>query len=659
VTDVLQYLFDKGLNPRRASGDEVHVPCVFCNEDDRKRGRLYVNVTSDADIPGLHFCHLCGAKGSLVSLQRYFGDATEKQEREDTGYLRRAILAEAANYYHLCLGDNEDVLRWLKAERGLHYDTISAHLLGYADGGLFPHLRQLGHTLETIAATGLSTVDRETGRPVDFLRGHVTIPYLVAGNVVMIRGRAFGDADQGRKYVTPPGQKTRLFNSDATWETDELVITEGEFDCLVVEQLGYRAVACPGANIWQDVWDSYFANVRRVWVVFDQDARETGAKGAAKVLGHLGAKARLVELPPPEPPKTKNDLTEWIVVAGHSTEDFEALLRATRGMLLSVNDAILEHASLQGMNGIKFGLRKLDLLIEPGLLPGQILVFLSKTGGGKTIFLLNLLQWVCELQPDVKVLLLSLEQTRGDWWERARRIYRFGHPGSSDEDAAAFWRERLFMDDRNRISEDQLLALLEDFRYETGQKPLLAVDYLGYWAQSFKGERYERTADAIMALKAVAKDQRLVCIAPHQVNRMTMHGTEPALDSARDSGVVEETADFVMSLWSPDTVSGKTLEQRNGEFNLKVQKSRHGGTGLVEHFYLAPLSLAVVSANDIDRSRWARNELVYQVAYHEHWQQALIRHEAGTPPTEDRFDRVERALWGRRQTTTSPDWGRG
>jgi hypothetical protein len=127
------------------------------------------------------------------------------------------------------------------------------------------------------------------------------------------------------------------------------------------------------------------------------------------------------------------------------------------------------------------------------------------------------------------------------------------------------------------------------------------------------------------------------------------------LDSARDSGVVEETADFVMSLWSPDTVSGKTLDQRNGEFKLKVQKSRHGGTGFVENFHLAPLSLAIVPDANRVQAQWARNELVYQTAYHEHWQEALIRHEAGTPSTEDRFDKVRQALWAQRQTAA--EWG--
>jgi hypothetical protein len=652
MTDVLQYLFDKGLQPRRASGSEVHVPCFFCGEDDRKRGRLYVNIDAQADIPGLFQCKLCDARGSLVSLQRHFGDATEHQQREDHSYLRLAILSEAAAYYHAALGDNEDALHWLKAERGLNYATIAAHRLGFADGGLFRHLRQLGHAIEAIAATGLSTIDRQSQRTVDFLKNHITIPYFVAGNVVMIRGRAFGDADEGRKYVTPPGQKTRLFNSDATWETDELVLAEGEFDCLVAEQMGYRAIACPGANVWQDAWDGYFVTTRRVWIIFDVDERATGAKGAAKVVSHLGAKARAVELP--HEGNAKVDLTEWVVGSGHTAEDFDALLRATRGLLVTVDDAIVEHAGLQGTPGLKFGLRKLDALIEPGLLPGQVLVFLAKTSGGKSIFLLNLMQRISEVQPEAKMLFISLEQTRGEWWERARRIWRFFHPGSSDEDVAQFWRQRLFMDDRNRMSEEQLLALLEDFRYETGSLPdVLALDYLGYWAQSFKGERYERISDAVMALKAVAKEQRIVAIAPHQVSRMTMHGTEPALDSARDSGVVEETADFVMSLWSPDTVAGKNLDDRKGEFKLKVQKSRHGGAGYIEHFYLAPLSLAVVPATDWERAQWARNELTYQ-GYNERWEKAQMRHEAGTPVTEDDFRRVERALWQKRQLSSGP-----
>lgn len=956
--DVLAYLHAKGLTPRRASGDEIHIPCIFCNEDDRRRGRLYVNINPDADILGLYCCHLCGEHGSLVSIKRFFGDVTEAQEKEDTGYLRRAILAEAATYYHQVLDDHLAALRWLVNERGLQPETIDAHQLGYADGGLFKHLRAGGHRIEDIAATGLTRVERESGRTIDFLNNHITIPYLVAGNVVMIRGRAFGEVDNGRKYVTPAGQKTRLFNTDLTWGADEVVVTEGEFDCysgdteiltaegwirfdqydgvspvvqweeggvlsvasplafvskhvertlalgsarnggvdlivtpghrmvsvrrssgtieihradeprsakyhiprvgllsgsglgfsdeelrllvaisadasidrrkrdgaqyvrfgfrkerkilrlrwllkeldipfsdeqlasgatsicfrvpnylevfkvypwewlmaasatqravllqeliqwdghetpnrdsveyftaieanaiwvqalahtsgmvatiykrrnvwgqwyrvhllrsksstswqsitttdagpremfcvqvpsgkllvrrvgqvavsgncMVLEQVGYKAVACPGANVWQDAWDGYFAETRRVWIVFDRDEAATGEKGALRILDRLGPKARHVELPPHDHGKSKNDITEYMVVCDHTKADFDALLRASRGFLITVEDAIEEYQSLSQSEGLRFGIVTFDAIIAPGLMPSQVMVILAKTGIGKTLLLLNMFQRMTTIYPEMKILFVSLEQTRADWWDRARRIYRFYNTGTTDEEAFLYWRERLWLDDRNRLTEEQLRAVIDDFVYETGTKPhLVAVDYLGYWARGFKGESYQRTGDAVMALKAIAKDLRVPIIAPHQVSRTITLGAAPNLDSARDSGVVEETADFVLSLWRIDQEHNKVGNEQTGETGLRLLKSRHGGVGHEETLWFAPLSLSLVPALEKQSAQWARNEWVWYGKGDYSWEHALVRHETGAPIDETDFEKVEYLHFKQRQ----------
>jgi len=54
--DVYGYLQEKLPWVKRASEVEVHGPCPFHNEDPEKRGRLYVNITPDADPLGLFTC---------------------------------------------------------------------------------------------------------------------------------------------------------------------------------------------------------------------------------------------------------------------------------------------------------------------------------------------------------------------------------------------------------------------------------------------------------------------------------------------------------------------------------------------------------------------------------------------------------------------------
>lgn len=378
MIDVISYLESKGLAPRHASGSNVNVSCVFCQEDPGKRGRLYISLGPPEEEAGLFLCHLCGTKGNIVTLKRHFGDPIEQKEEEDSA-VRSLILEEAARYYHECLGDNIEALKWLKHERGLTRETIIEHRIGWADGNLYRHLRDQGFATRDIKNTGLIHEDRINQTLVDFLRGVVTIPYHSAGNCVMVRGKEIGG-----KYLTPPGQKTRLYNSDCTWGAEEVVVTEGELDALVVSQLGFATVGVPGANTWQNHWDDYFIDAKRVYLVFDND--EAGKTGAAKVQSRLGHKARVVEMPEAEPGHPKNDPSEWIGKQSHSRDEFVDLLKSSFGaLLISVDAAYEEWKLVQGLPGLKFGYPLLDEVITPGLLPNQVAVVLAKTNVGKSL----------------------------------------------------------------------------------------------------------------------------------------------------------------------------------------------------------------------------------------------------------------------------------
>lgn len=628
--DVLGYLNSKSLTMKRASGSEVNVPCFFHGEDPQKRGRLYVNVDPDAEIPGLFFCQVCGEKGSLVSLKRHFGDATS--ETEDTSQVRLEILQAAAGFYHSQLGDYDDAFMFLRGpERMLETDTIVDHELGYAGdrNELLHFLKDAGFPTQDILNTGL-VLKTDAGKFVDSLKNRITIPYRVAGNVVSIRGRAwpFEEGTKTPKYKTCGGNITRLFNSDVTWNADEVVVCEGEFDALIMGQLGFNAVGVPGARIWQDSWDGYVSNVRRLWLVFDRD--KAGEDGAQKLVDRFGVKVKRVHL---SPEGTKKDPTTWVAEGG-TAEQFADLMKEALagGLLVTVDEAMEEHASVQGLLGVKFGMENLDLMIEPGLLPAQVMVVLAKAGTGKTLFLLNTMHRMTMVpgQQKLRFLFVSLEQTRGEWFERARRIHRFYNLDSTDADALNFWRERLLLVDKNRLTEADFHSILDDYEYRVGQLPdVVFLDYLGYWAQAFKGDRYERVSDAIMSLKSVAKDRRISIISPHQVSRVARYGEEPDADAARDAGVVEETADFLFTLWSPDAQLGRAEEEKGGLVNMRIGKSRHGGRGTKVVFQFAPISLALVPVGEPKTAQRARDELEFERLWHDKWEQAVYRHRTG------------------------------
>jgi len=634
--DVLAYLHSKGVETKQATGPNVHTACWYCGESPGKRGRLYINVDPNAEPPGLFTCFLCGRRGGLNAIKKHFGDPITDSKVERFSEVHRVRQA-AAVYYHANLAEHPEIVQYLQTDRGLTEETIKKHQLGYADGGLLEFLLEKKYDLDDIKGTAL--VQERNGKLVDFLDDAITIPYIASGSVVNIRGRKMSGET---KYLTPPKSTTRLFNTDALFQADQIVVTEGEFDALLLEQMGYAAVGCPGANVWQDSFTQYTASAKRVYIVFDNDS--SGRAGLEKIQEQIGHRARGTTVPPLHGPEDHNDISDWILQQGHTQQDFENLLaRTSGGLLLTVDDAIREFSELQGREGIKFGHELLDVMIKPGLLPSQVMVILAKTGTGKTLHLLNTFQSMAMEKPDIKILFCSLEQTRGDWFERARRIHGFHNldlapdfekPGDQFYErlhgaTLDFWRNNLLMVDKNRMTEEDLVSCIEEYEEYMGARPdVVAIDYLGYWASSFKGkDKYEKVTDAVMALKAVAKEYQVPIIAPHQVNRGADFGSEFQADSARDSGAVEETGDFVFGLWSPDSQKGKKTEERTGRVHLKILKSRHGGKGTEIEYQFAPLTLAMVPITSMAH-REARHELEYQLRK-DSWEQALWRHKTG------------------------------
>lgn len=630
MSEIESYLASKNWNFKHATGSNVYGSCFFHNEESGKRGRLYINTDDHDDVPGKFICFVCGETGALNKIRKHFGDEPITSSKININENTSAILQEAAKYYHEKLLMNDNALKYLLDDRGLVFETLEKHQLGWADGTLCDHLLSCGFKLEDMRRTGLVTSNSK-----DQFVNDITIPYHVFGRVVQIRGKTIGG-----KYKTPPAQTAQLFNADCTLNpemTDSCVIVEGEFDAMVLSQLGYNCVGLPGAQVWKDNWTNYILDFDKCIICLDND--KTGKKASEKLASTIGPSSKIVELPEHNPDsedpnqREKNDPSHLVVFKGWRREDFDSLfIGAKGGLLVSVDDAKREWDEYQQLinsgAAVQFGIELLDRSIAPGLMPAQVCVIIAKTGVGKTLTLLNTFERIRMSQPDVDILFVSLEQTRAEWFDRARKIHRFYNLDATDSDVLDFYRDRFTIIDKNRVAEQELIQCIEQYELEKGKKPsLIAIDYLGYWARAFKGEAYERTSAAIMAVKAIAKDTRIPIITPHQVSRMADAGEEPSLNSLRDSGVVEETADFLFALWTPDQRQNTNKEDRTGEIYWKILKSRHGGVGTKISLQFDPLTLAMVPKNDPYYSRAKDGHDMYMRG--DTFEESLYRHKTG------------------------------
>jgi DNA primase len=150
------------------------------------------------------------------------------------------------------LHERPDKLQWL-LDRGLTLGTILDASLGYMPSGYF--------------------------------RDSIAIPYYdVTGRLVTVRFRHL-DKDAPIKYEPIKGTRMHLYNVKNTDHT-AVGICEGEFDSLILGQLGIPSVAIHGATSWRKSWRWLFRNADLVYVITDAD--EAGRKAGNKLIGNIG-----------------------------------------------------------------------------------------------------------------------------------------------------------------------------------------------------------------------------------------------------------------------------------------------------------------------------------------------------------------------------------
>lgn len=593
------YLASKQVTTYRASGSEITTHCWFCSDGNGKgKGKLYLNTDS-----WLWDCKRCSTKGNRRSLLREFGDTDVVQYvvSEDPS-LRRRVITRAVELGAEGLLNNETQLEYLLG-RGLTFETIETHQIGYVgkNSSLCRSITLPGH--ETIPASVFvaSGLMSDTGQ--DWLDGRITIPYYNHGTVVTVRAK-----DPKAKYFTARGDDVRLYNSDALADADEVIITEGEFDCLILQQTLREAetagrkvpavVGIPGAESWPTHFETYFSDIKRVFIALDPD--EAGRQATEKLIELLGPKACAVELPMAMP---KCDWTEYLrrktetaPHGGHTWVDVVKLIDMARMLnkrLLSIVDIAMkwENARSRGA-GVTFGYSEFDSVVG-GVQPGQVVIPLAKAGTGKTVLLANVMHNTCHR----RVMTISLEMQGSEIFNLMRRIHFFHNPmATADDMFEDYKRMRIF--EENKLTADGAKRLIDEYAEDVGDPPeLIIVDYLGYFARGFRGDSYARTGDAVMALKEIAKMADCPILSPHQVNRGADEGKPLALEDARDSGVVEETADFVIGMYRPERAIDSEQADK-GSLRMGLLKSRHGHTGANFQFRLSNMSLAIVEERD-------------------------------------------------------------
>lgn len=123
------------------------------------------------------------------------------------------------------------------------------------------------------------------------------------------------------KYLGVSGERTHTYNVRALLEAgDEIHLTEGELDAVVLNQAGFPAIGLPGATQWRSYHSRMLAGFSRVFVWADPD--EAGYGLLADATQALGARCKPVRL-------TVGDVGETFMRGGYGALD--AALEGARG----------------------------------------------------------------------------------------------------------------------------------------------------------------------------------------------------------------------------------------------------------------------------------------------------------------------------------------
>ena len=152
-----------------------------------------------------------------------------------------------------------------------------------------------------------------------------TIPVRdIDGELVNVRRYQMGGNHTNKMLNLPGHGSAVLFRPDILRDNQQIVVTEGETDCILLNQTGVPSVThTAGAGTFRAAWAQSFVG-KDVWVCYDaDDAGRKGAKRVESILKEFARNVFILNIPM----TTKGaDVTDYIHLEGHSEREFRELM---------------------------------------------------------------------------------------------------------------------------------------------------------------------------------------------------------------------------------------------------------------------------------------------------------------------------------------------
>lgn len=376
VVEVVQKHFN--YHDIRDKGREYNIRvCPFCRSEKKSNQfKFFINKET-----GVYCCQRgsCGASGNLYQLAKHFGEDTRDfiQNKVD----RVVKMKKEYSKPSIKLNDLKEVsLKYIKS-RGITEGTIN-HFKLKSDA-----------------------------------KGNIIFPYYDEGNIhrlnkIRIPRKFVKDKDKTKIWQEGNG-KPILFNMNNTIKDEPLLIIEGEWDCMVVHQAGYKnVVSVPfGTNNvdWIDECWKYLEQFKHIILWFDNDY---AGKEAVEMVGKKLGVARIKLVENVTECKDANE-----ILFKYGADKIIELIN--KAEFIPVSEVVsLADCYPKKRVSFKYGISLLDRRLQGAGL-GELVIWTGKRGGGKSTILNQTI--VESVAQKVKTFVYSGELSNGkvrEWLER-------------------------------------------------------------------------------------------------------------------------------------------------------------------------------------------------------------------------------------------------
>lgn len=503
-------------------------------------------------------------------------------------------------FAHNNLMNNKDALKHF-SDRGLTLDTIKKYKLGYAPKGA----RDLLTEYPSLVNKSMYSASYPYVLPVINSIGIVN--YLVFE--IAFRN------EKSHKYIKPSNIDGLIFNERYLYQrvTEPVFVTEGIYDALSVEEVGYKAIALMGVGYNRLL--QFCKAFRHYTLILSLDNDEAGTKTIKKLseeLKNIGIKHIIRQSLKKDfnedlinDRKTFSDLLQSAVADAKKVESESEIRYRNETCLVNYFEEF-EQVRLKNQNKsyIPTGFNSLDSLLDGGLFSGLYIIG-AISSLGKTTLCLQMLDNIAKSGTDV--LIFSLEMAKSELL--AKSISRLTFTKSSNQRnivvSGRTTRDVL----TNKQSYDQVAKSISDaidtYKNEyskhvyilegvgnydvkeirkgiethinmTGNKPVVLIDYLQviqpYDNKSLSDK--QNTDKTVLELKRISREFDITVLVISSFNRENYYQSV-SLTSFKESGSIEYSSDVLIGLqYAIDLNAIKETDKKKEELKNRIEKVR-------------------------------------------------------------------------------------